>query len=70
MEIALELIPPEPPVADPCCQNGAQRARTRRFAQRSAPLRASTVLALTRDVDGRRRCDERLIPLVISVVLP
>jgi hypothetical protein len=52
------MIPPEPPVAALVSQNGAQRARARRFsARRSEPLPESTVLAVRPPTDGRIRRD-------------
>jgi hypothetical protein len=61
-EIAAIVFPPEPPVATMLRQNGAQRARARLLlARRSAPLPASTVLALA-GLDGRRSGDT--IPVI------
>ena len=49
------VFPPEPPVRLKTGRNGAQQARARRgLARRSEPLPASTVLAFTSFLDGRR----------------
>jgi hypothetical protein len=51
--IAAKLIPPEPPVAIPSWQNGAEGARARRFCAAERTLAAEHRSAISENADGR-----------------